>query len=1113
MKKFLRILGISFAVFVGILLIFYLVVRIKFPPDRICASIEKLAEEQFNRHLEIGSVGISPLSGVLIENLTLHDSISAQSPPFFRVKKVQLRYRLLSVFRKRIEIRKIVIERPQLFVRRNALGVWNFSDLIQAAPPQRGATQSTKSPEVPGFVKSISFQLQEFSLTEAGIQADMRDSLGILQGQIGPVSVFLKDFQIPRLDPKTLLKTLAFDLRVKAAKSKLQAALSLNDLFSKSAMGVKSVIFKENWGLNVHLQKTSGQLADTTSRSNVTLAVQARLKPALLALKMLRQDTLLLLKNRLPQARFALKGSLRLEKPAVDLPALTFSLGNFLRARWQVSGDSLTSAPVLSLKFSQGRMDFSKLARYLKTLDLGMTNPLEGVKVEGEADFSRLALQARVDSLHTRLRVEGQPALKDVSVFYPPLQLALKKFSGRLHFKGRMRNSLFTAGIANAQFALRSFHATPAESLSVSGQGLQGQFSAKLVQNLVPRELTFSFLADSLLGATVSSYSAYKVAPTPSLSALKIQDFSGTTELQVHRLNLAPLLAGSARGHLDLSVLASANYGMNAFLQAQVHSGDLQYLYAKNLYESLPEIQFQSRGNLRSSPGFGEIDLTNFQMNVNDLVHGQLSAKAFPLKQKADVLLKNLTVDLSKVRPFLPSDIQETFQLADWSGKVTVGAQAEARLNPANDSLEVTTNGQVAVTIPYFINNEWQVSVNGIALTAEFSGSPLLLHTTFAGGARTFMLKDVLARPIQKTHFSGKAELVNLDGVRLERFDLNQPDLHVTLHAAGHVDSLSDVFPHIHLAGGFGMALPKPAPVIVDVNVAGGLAGDFRANSRQNKPQIVDVAGTVSLRKLFVEAAKTASAGGICGKIPFRAAVDLENSLLVPTRENLVVSFPLYQIFQPYYFQEDSLFRQIAIDTIRVLNYRITNFQSDIYIRDGVVLLPKTQMNLYDGNIVSQIWLNLGTGTLNDIAYAISAQVARVNSAKFPGSRGKKRKKSLIAASLHFKGKGLDVSRGLDVQGGVEVTQMGTQTTDNLLRSLDPRGVDKSIQQVRQLIRFGSKPGIISFQIRHGNLYPRIQLIQPWYLPFRISGGQVVLSRIPLSFVLNLALQSAEPAL
>ena len=223
---------------------------------------------------------------------------------------------------------------------------------------------------------------------------------------------------------------------------------------------------------------------------------------------------------------------------------------------------------------------------------------------------------------------------------------------------------------------------------------------------------------------------------------------------------------------------------------------------------------------------------------------------------------------------------------------------------------------------------------------------------------------------------------------------MNQPGWNAAIHAFGHVDSLSDVFPHIHIAGHLGMYLPRSTPVVVDINVAGRVQGAFQADSRKNQPQVVDVAGLVGLKGLFVNAAQTVQAKGIHGEIPFRTGINLETSLLVPSKENFRVSFPFYEIFQPYYFSEDSLFRQIAIDTIRVLNYQITHFRSDIRIRDGLILLPETKMDLYDGNIVSQIWLNLGTGALDDISYAISAQAARINSAKFPGSRGKRRKKS-----------------------------------------------------------------------------------------------------------------------
>ncbi len=1114
MKKLIRILGISFAVFLGILLIFYLVVRVKFPPDRIRQLAEKLAAEQLDRHLEIGSVGISPLSGIEIEKVTLRDSLSRHSAPFFRVKAIRFHYRFFSIFKKRIEIKKIVIDSPQLFVRRTRDGRWNFSDLLEQAAPSHAAKRPkrTKPPHIPGFVNGISFRLQQFALKSARLKANVQDSLGTLQLALGPVSLFLRNFKIPGLNPETVLQTVSFDFQVDSPDGKLRANVNLNKPITAGTLALKSLAVEENWAVHFRAQKEG--IADSLSKNRpneMALTLQSRLYPARLQLAILQNDSLFSFSNQLPSLRFGFSGKVFGEAARFDFPTMRFSLGNFLSARWRVTGDSLLSTPALGIRFAQGQLDFSKLLAYLKGLDFERPAPLSEVYLKGLADFSDLSFYVRTDSLHTRVRVEGNPALKQVSAFYPPLKVTLKELSAGLNFSAQARDSVFTGGKVRAQFALHTFRAAPAESLAVSAKGVQGEFSTRLGRNGVPRTLQVLFSADSLLGGSLSSFSNYQVAPIPSLAALKIQDFSGTTELRIQNLDVNPLLTGSARGHLNIGLLASANYGMNAFVQMQVHSSDLQYLYGKNLFESLPKIQFEGKGNLRSTPGFGEIDVDQFQLRLNDLLHATASAKAFPLKQKAEAVLQNLRVDLSKIRPFLPSDLQETFQLADWNGTLTLKAQSEVHMNPKNDSLEITTHGKMAVSLPYFINNEWLLNADGVQVNAEFSGSPLLLRTQFSGGAKEFMLKDVLAHPLHRTQFAGQAELADLNAIRLSAFDLNQPDLRFTLHASGRVDSLSDVFPHLRVGGFFGLDLPTSTPVLVDVALAGKMGGTFQVRSQETEPKIVTIGGEIALKGLQVEEAKTVQADGIRGKIPFQIAVNLENSLLVPSPQKESLSFPFYEIFQPYYFEEDSLFRQITVDTIHVLNYRITDFQSDIRIRDGVILLPKTQMNLYDGNIVSQIWLNLGTGALDDIAYAISAQVARVNSAKFPGSRGKKREKSLIAASVHFQGKGLDITKGLDIQGGVEVTQMGPQTTDNLLRSLDPKGVDKSIQQVRQLIRFGSKPGIISFQIRHGNLYPRIQLIQPWYLPFKISGGQVALSRIPLSFVLNLALQSAEP--
>ena len=1122
MRKALRIIGFVAIVFLGILIIFYSYLKIKFPPEKVQALILQQARAQLNRNITAKSLRIHPFSGFELRGLVLYDSESVKSLPFATLKSLQFKYRLLSVFKKKIEIKKIEVVEPSLFLRRNRDGFWNFGDLISSRTDSLTTSTSPSSgTEIPGFVKNISFNLQEFLVQDAKIQADIEDSLGNAVLKIGPVSVQLDQFLLSKIDPETILKNLTFRLSVYSGNGNLGVKVTPKNSIKMAGFALRKIELSGKWTLQMLLQKSafpdSGKIDSTSFHSSsIQLTNAFNLQPVsvrLLGNRSSAPGSLTQIINYLPEVRTGFRGTVAMEKPSADFSDIHASVGSFLHTAFQITADSLATAPEAEISFKRGNLNLKRLMAYLKNLPLLGDNPFKKVRLSGMIDFSKIQAHAKLGANHLRVRYRFEPMLKNVSAFIPGIAARIANFSANALASGEIADSAFVRGQLRASFALPEVSAAPAESLQINGKNLIGAAYFSLGKNLVPKKFNLSFSADSLLGSQISSYSEFRVANVSNLQDLGIEDFDGSTEFQIKNLVLDGISGGSARGHVNASGLLIANYGMNAFFQTIIHSNDIQYLYAPRVFESLPEILFSGKGNLKSSSGFKKVSISNFRLKVNDFVHGVVQAAIYPLQQKAEIHLRELIVDLSKIRPYLPSDILETLQFADWNGSVGVQADAQASLDSARDSLLLTTKGRVNVAIPYFIDSQMLLNINGLTLQTDFSGNPENMEALFQGDVKSAFLKDVLARAAQNTHFEGRASIEDFDRIRLKNFHLLQPDLHADVQAKGNVDSLSSSFPLLNIAGIFQIDSEQSFPALVGISMDGKLTGKFHAKSDSLSPKAVYGMGEVNLQGFNVDIENTATFRGIHGKIPFRIGVDIESGLLLPSQHNMQVSLPLYTVFQPYYFEADSLFQTICVDTISVLNYNLTNLRSDIRVENGTVLLPNTQINLYDGNLVSQIWLNLGTGQLKDVSYEIRAQMARVNSAKFPGSRNRRKQQSQIAASVHFKGRGLDTAKGLDVQGGVEVTEIGPATTDNLLRSLDPQGLDKSIQQVRQLIRFGAKPKLISFSIRHGNLYPTILLTQPWYYPFKISGGRVSLVRIPLSFVLNMALQSTEPIL
>ena len=165
---------------------------------------------------------------------------------------------------------------------------------------------------------------------------------------------------------------------------------------------------------------------------------------------------------------------------------------------------------------------------------------------------------------------------------------------------------------------------------------------------------------------------------------------------------------------------------------------------------------------------------------------------------------------------------------------------------------------------------------------------------------------------------------------------------------------------------------------------------------------------------------------------------------------------------------------------------------------------------MYDGNFVMKASMNLNSGALDDISYNLKGQLSRVNSSILPGVTRQSEEESQIGITFDLIGQGIDPAREIDLAGQLEVTEIGSFATGNLLKSIDPFNVDPNIRSIRRMIKVGYKPKAISFQIKHDSFYPAIFLSQPWYSPVRISGGQISISRLPIKFLLDLMAVEAK---
>jgi hypothetical protein len=227
-----------------------------------------------------------------------------------------------------------------------------------------------------------------------------------------------------------------------------------------------------------------------------------------------------------------------------------------------------------------------------------------------------------------------------------------------------------------------------------------------------------------------------------------------------------------------------------------------------------------------------------------------------------------------------------------------------------------------------------------------------------------------------------------------------------------------------------------------------------------------------------------------------------ESPILTPSNAALD-----YTILRDYYRASVKKRSTLSVGAIEAAGYAVSNVNAEMYLGEGWVEIPFLQAQSYGGTILSRFAVDLAAGDLRNANYTISAHFNEVNSELLLPADNKEQGRGIINGNLTLDGKGLDPQHEMMVGGYFYITEIGPRVVSNLLRALDPRGTDTGVSLTQQLIGLGFKPSLVSFLIRHGYFYPAIYFDQPWYFPVRLSEGKVELSRVPVQFFLQTALQ------
>ena len=276
-KKIIKIALWIAIVFFVIFLIALLILRIKFPPQKIKQLAISELETAINRKAQVGTTWFNPVKGFMLNDVEIYqhsptDSNIIDTTSFLRSKKIQLKYRFLSLLKREIEINNILIDQPEINLRQDQNQRWNFEDLIVVdttdvpPPPDTGAVKFS----LPASIKLKKFSLDNFI---TNLIIDKTDTVITIRS--GGLSIHVDDLFLPRQPYDEFKKNALADLKLfsgeapweitlytksSAEKTELKANLQLdlkinlsglNNVQSEGKLGVTNLQYESKDYANV----------------------------------------------------------------------------------------------------------------------------------------------------------------------------------------------------------------------------------------------------------------------------------------------------------------------------------------------------------------------------------------------------------------------------------------------------------------------------------------------------------------------------------------------------------------------------------------------------------------------------------------------------------------------------------------------------------------------------------------------------------------------------------------------------------------------------------------------------------------------------------------------
>lgn len=570
------------------------------------------------------------------------------------------------------------------------------------------------------------------------------------------------------------------------------------------------------------------------------------------------------------------------------------------------------------------------------------------------------------------------------------------------------------------------------------------------------------------------------------------KNLNGQARLDISGIELATLsprtksIAGKVHGHAEFQIQG----GRKGKCAISFSLPKLVFL-SKEKQDSLPPLDFRASLKCIAKENFVKWIVEDSKFWIGKGISGRVNGEIFPQKRVALFRLEQGLLDNPFLVSHLPFSFLESFEGIQAFGKETLemelhvkpkGMEIDGHFSIENGGLELPSQGirfQEIQGVMDFRGNEKQLTGNGTLIL----GNALFPH--------------IRPDPFLKNQCKFAWKWIFPDRFEISQAQIALPSMAMEGRLEGKVEHISTL-PIFSAQMAFRFSSFDTIHVTPSFSLLGNLEAKTEIHPMNLEKGYLQFQGQVVVDSLHVNIAPFLEIQNIFGKIPFSFNFDPIPKKWISPSVSLKYPLRTYPVQKSWFTSFSPNLSTLTIEKIKWKDYSLDHIQMDMDFSQNILDIPRFRLELLGGNVAGAVRLGMREKVP---LWDIQADFGQINSATLVHGL-KPGEETELNASMHFQGQGFNPQTDFDVNGALHITQIGSAFTSTLLEALDPKGADRNIRLTRRLLSMGSKPKRFSFEIRHGYVYPWLELDQPWYSPLPIP-EKIQYGRLPLAFFLR----------